>query len=333
MSEVKPTPIIKPTIGRRVWFRCNDSFAKEKGIYRIDDVQAMDAGIVYVHGDSMVNLIVTDHIGNTHAINSVALVDASDGNSYAMWCEWMPYQKEQAKSKCAVIEPATEQQIEQEIQSKNLNAPRLKPADIDAVIVSEHYFTAAQGEAKALEDGAFVNGSLNGAALRPIPELLSQITFCVLILKNGYKISGVNHSGVSPENHDPELGRKLAYENARNKVWELEGYLLKEKLNHQIKIQEHFASQGVDAEKLQDSPIVSELPELEIKYSDAVKSTDPTNDNQACASGSASSNDYQLNAKRDNAFLVAQLLSNNKISAELRKKAETKMTALLDELI
>ena len=37
--------------------------------------------------------------------------------------------------------------------------------------------------------------------------------------------------------------------------------------------------------------------------------------------------------KRDNAFLVAQLLSNNKISAELRKKAETKMTALLDELI
>ena len=127
---------------------------------------------------------------------------------------------------------------------------------------------------------------------------------------------------------------RSAYDNAREKIWLLEGYLLKEKLNHQIKIQEHFASQGVDVVKLQDSPIVSELPELEIKYSDAVKSTDPTNDNQACASGSASassnSNGYQLNAKRDNAFLVAQLLSNNKISAELRKKAETKMTALLD---
>ena len=96
MSEIKPIPFIKPTIGRRVWFRCNDSFAKEKGIYRIDDVQAMDAGIVYVHGDSMVNLIVTDHIGNTHAINSVALVDASDGNSHARepyrnrhtWGQW-----------------------------------------------------------------------------------------------------------------------------------------------------------------------------------------------------------------------------------------------------
>lgn len=329
MSEVKPTPIIKPTIGRRVWFRCNDSFAKEKGIYRIDDVQAMDAGIVYVHGDTMVNLIVTDHIGNTHAINSVSIVDEANANSYAMWCEWMPYQKEQVKKHGA------EQQIEQEIQSKNLNAPRLTPADIDAVIVSEHYFTAAQGEAKALEDGAFVNGSLNGAALRPIPELLSQITFCVLILKNGYKISGVNHSGVSPENHDPELGRKLAYEDARNKVWELEGYLLKEKLNHQIKIQEHFARQGVDAGKLQDSPIVSELPELEIKYSDAVKSTDPTNENQACSRGSVGEciHRTKLLNNRENAYLLTQLLSLPNINKDLRKKAETKMDALLDQLI
>lgn len=133
----------------------------------------------------------------------------------------------------------SEQQIEKEIQDKGLNAPRLTPDHIDSVIQSVHYFTAAQGEAKALEDGAFVNGSLNGAALRPIPELLSQITFCVLILKNGYKISGVNHSGVSPENHDPELGRKLAYENARNKIWQLEGYLLKEKL-HQEELDSKF---------------------------------------------------------------------------------------------
>ena len=321
MSEVKPTPIIKPTIGRRVWFRCNDSFAKEKGIYRIDDVQAMDAGIVYVHGDSMVNLIVTDHIGNSHAINSVALVDASDGNSYAMWCEWMPYQKEQAKSKCAVIEPATEQQIEQEIQSKNLNAPRLTPDHIDSKIKAVEYILPRD-----------VCKRDNGVEVFDAPLPLQTLTFCILTLENGFTVTGES-ACASPENFDAEIGKKIAYDNAREKIWLLEGYLLKEKLNHQIKIQEHFASQGVDAEKLQDSPIVSELPELEIKYSDAVKSTDPTNDNQACASGSASSNGYQLNAKRDNAFLVAQLLSNNKISAELRKKAETKMTALLDELI
>ena len=197
-----------------------------------------------------------------------------------------------------------ENQIEKEIQDKGLNAPRLTPDHIDSVIVDETYTN--------LPDGRTV--------------------ICQLTLKNGYTIDGKS-ACVSKENFNQEIGNKIARQNAREKIWELEGYLLKEKLNHQIKIQEHFASQGVDAEKLQDSPIVSELPELEIKYSDAVKSTDPTNDNQACASGSASSNGYQLNAKRDNAFLVAQLLSNNKISAELRKKAETKMTALLDELI
>ncbi len=318
MSEVKPTPIIKPTIGRRVWFRCNDSFAKEKGIYRIDDVQAMDAGIVYVHGDTMVNLIVTDHIGNTHAINSVSIVDEANANSYAMWCEWMPYQKEQVKKHGA------EQQIEQEIQSKNLNAPRLTPADIDAVIVSEHYFTAAQGEAKALEDGAFVNGSLNGAALRPIPELLSQITFCVLILKNGYKISGVNHSGVSPENHDTELGRKLAYEDARNKVWELEGYLLKEKLNHQIKIQEHFASQGVDLDQPLDT---KNLDDGKLRVGC------PSSFGVSTLVYSESIPRDELSKKREYAHVLTQLLGLPNIDSGLRKKVEAKMTALLDELI
>lgn len=225
-------------------------------------------------------------------------------------------------------EPETvEQQIEQEIQSKNLNAPRLTPDHIDSKIKAVEYILPRD-----------VCKRDNGVEVFDAPLPLQTLTFCILTLENGFTVTGES-ACASPENFDAEIGKKIAYDNAREKIWLLEGYLLKEKLNHQIKIQEHFASQGVDAEKLQDSPIVSELPELEIKYSDAVKSTDPTNDNQACASGSASSssssnsNGYQLNAKRDNAFLVAQLLSNNKISAELRKKAETKMTALLDELI
>ena len=217
----------------------------------------------------------------------------------------------------------TEQQIEQEIQSKNLNAPRLTPDHIDSKIKAVEYILPRD-----------VCKRDNGVEVFDAPLPLQTLTFCILTLENGFTVTGES-ACASPENFDAEIGKKIAYDNAREKIWLLEGYLLKEKLNHKIKIQEYFASQGVDAEKLQDSPIVSELPELEIKYSDAVKSTDPTNDNQACASGSASSNSngYQLNAKRDNAFLVAQLLSNNKISAELRKKAETKMTALLDELI
>ncbi|MEG6544801.1 Gp49 family protein [Acinetobacter bereziniae] len=216
----------------------------------------------------------------------------------------------------------SEQQIEQEIQDKGLNAPRLTPDHIDSKIKAVEYILPRD-----------VCKRDNGVEVFDAPLPLQTLTFCILTLENGFTVTGES-ACASPENFDAEIGKKIAYENARNKIWQLEGYLLKEKLNHQIKIQEHFASQGVDVVKLQDSPIVSELPELEIKYSDPVKSTDPTDDNQACTIGSTGSNEeYQLNAKRENAFLVAQLLSNDKISAELRKKAETKMTALLDELI
>lgn len=228
----------------------------------------------------------------------------------------------------------TEQQIEQEIQSKNLNAPRITPDHIGSVIVSAHYFTAAQGDAKAIEDWAFVNGSLNGADMRPVPKALELLTFCVLVLKNGFTVTGES-ACASPENFDAEIGKKNAYDNAREKIWLLEGYLLKEKLNHQIKVQEHFASQGVDIEKLKDSPIVYGLPELEIKYSDAVKSTEPTNDNQASVSGSVGEciHRSKLLENRENAYLLTQLLNTPNITSELRKKAEAKMTVLLDQLI
>lgn len=40
---------------------------------------------------------------------------------------------------------ATDQAIEQEIQAKGLTAPRVTPADLQANIAHEHYFTAADG--------------------------------------------------------------------------------------------------------------------------------------------------------------------------------------------
>ena len=221
-------------------------------------------------------------------------------------------------------EPKTvEQQIEQEIQSKNLNAPRLTPDHIDSKIKAVEYILPRD-----------VCKRDNGVEVFDAPLPLQTLTFCILTLENGFTVTGES-ACASPENFDAEIGKKIAYDNAREKIWLLEGYLLKEKLNHQIKIQEHFASQGVDAEKLQDSPIVSELPELEIKYSDAVKSTDPTNDNQACASGSVGEciHRTKLLNNRENAYLLTQLLSLPNINNDLRKKAETKMTALLDELI
>lgn len=55
------------------------------------------------------------------------------------------------------------------------------------------------------------------------------LTICVLTLVNGFTVTGES-ACASPENFDKSLGQKYAYENAFNKLWKLEGYLLKEKL-------------------------------------------------------------------------------------------------------
>jgi hypothetical protein len=113
-----------------------------------------------------------------------------------------------------------EQKIENDIQQKGLTAPRLTPAEIDAVIVGEYYFTADDG----------VLGERLPIVLPCYRHpVLSQLTFCVLVLRNGFTVTGES-ACVSPENFDPEIGRKIAYENARNKIWQLEGYLLRQRL-------------------------------------------------------------------------------------------------------
>src|SRR5271156_6246560 len=111
-----------------------------------------------------------------------------------------------------------EQKIENEIQQKGLTAPRLTPAEIDAVIEDEFYFTAADGVEGAIGEGDY-----------PIPQPLAMLTFCVLVLRNGFTVTGES-ACVSPENFDPAIGRKIAREHARNKIWQLEGYALRQRL-------------------------------------------------------------------------------------------------------
>lgn len=125
-----------------------------------------------------------------------------------------------------------EKQIEQEIQDKGLNAPRLTPDDIDAVIASAHFFTAGDGFAGALCAGDEFNALDESERIITPPQELDLLTLCVLVLKNGFTVTGES-ACVSPENFDPEIGRKIAYENARNKIWALEGYSLKKKLSEQ----------------------------------------------------------------------------------------------------
>jgi len=119
--------------------------------------------------------------------------------------------------------------IESEIQAKGLTAPRVTPERIKEVIASEHYFTAAEG----VIGGSVMDGGTNA----PCPSALALLTFCVLKLQNGFTVTGES-ACASPENFDAEIGRKIARENAVNKIWMLEGYLLKQKL---------FAQQEIDA--------------------------------------------------------------------------------------
>ncbi len=122
-----------------------------------------------------------------------------------------------------------EQTIEQEIQAKGKTAPRITPADIEANIVSEHYFTAengARGAAMLTEDGA----DLRGAYGINVPLPLCLLTFCVLVLRNGFTVTGES-ACASPENFDAEIGKKIARQNAVAKIWPLMGYELRSKLS------------------------------------------------------------------------------------------------------
>ena len=95
----------------------------------------------------------------------------------------------------------SDQELEYEIQNKGLNAPRLTPAHIDSVIRTINYYV--------------------------VPGTTT--TICSLELMNGYVVNGES-AAASKENFDAEIGRKVAYDNARDKIWALEGYLLKQRL-------------------------------------------------------------------------------------------------------
>ena len=113
-----------------------------------------------------------------------------------------------------------DQQIEQEIQAKGLTAPRVTPADIEANIASEHYFTARDGCEQVFGGGG------------TFPVSLGLLTFCVLVLRNGFTVTGES-ACASPENFDAETGRKRARQNAAAKIGPLMGYELKQRLSGQ----------------------------------------------------------------------------------------------------
>jgi hypothetical protein len=55
----------------------------------------------------------------------------------------------------------------------------------------------------------------------------STVTICNITLKNGYSVRGES-ACVHPGNFNVEIGKGLAYKQAFDKIWPLEGYLLAE---------------------------------------------------------------------------------------------------------
>ncbi len=99
------------------------------------------------------------------------------------------------------VQSTDELDIEKRLQEKGLNAPRLTPQLIDDQIVGEQYHV--------------------------FPG--TTMTVCLLTLKNGFNVTGES-AAASPENFDEQIGRDIARRNARDKIWSLEGYALRNKL-------------------------------------------------------------------------------------------------------
>lgn len=149
-------------------------------------------------------------------------------------------------------------EIEKEIQSKHLTYPRITLEDINSEIDEEHYFTGDAAldalrfrwliddhrnpnERKCANDVAGSIAGLGDGGARLSVDVamgrdganwsksLGLLTFCVLVLKNGFTVTGES-ACASPENFDAEIGKKIARQNAINKIWPLMGYELKSKL-------------------------------------------------------------------------------------------------------
>ena len=100
-----------------------------------------------------------------------------------------------------------------------MSEPRtITPSDIEGYVKSEHYFNA--------HDAVSLNKDGERIA---VPEELTLLTFCVIVLKNGFTLTGIS-ACADPRKYNEEIGKKLARADALNKAWPLMGYVLRSQL-------------------------------------------------------------------------------------------------------
>lgn len=74
----------------------------------------------------------------------------------------------------------------------------------------------------------YIKSRIANVSYSVLPD--TTVTICMITLKNGYSVRGES-ACVDPNEFNKEKGEKYAYENAFNKIWPLEGYLLKEEMS------------------------------------------------------------------------------------------------------
>lgn len=84
--------MIKPTVGRVVWYHPGDD--DPPPLFR---GEALAAIVTRVHGDREVNLTVFRADGITYGRHNIRLRQEGDAPWPKPFCEWMPYQLGQAK--------------------------------------------------------------------------------------------------------------------------------------------------------------------------------------------------------------------------------------------
>lgn len=106
-----------------------------------------------------------------------------------------------AKIYNATVEEITVDKIEKMIEEKGLTGQRITNKQINDSIIKSQYHVFGD----------------------------TMVTVCCLTLENGFNVIG-SSACADPDNFDKKVGRTIAYDNARQEIWKLEGYLLKQRM-------------------------------------------------------------------------------------------------------
>ena len=118
---------------------------------------------------------------------------------------------------------------------KRAVAPRVTMEQVNNSIAKEFFFTAADGVRGATKHAHKMQGA---------SENMELLTFCVLVMKNGFTVTGQS-ACADAKNFQKDIGQRIAREDAISKIWELLGYELKTKLTEASFRNERLQARGL----------------------------------------------------------------------------------------